>query len=86
MRKVQCKKLWRWTLKLRCRRCGKQETFYIDRKDSVPTHGINGWTLRVAFVAFNGMLLDKDTELCWRCTKDLREQGVISVKHYGIMT
>ena len=54
MKKVECKRIWTWTLKLRCRKCGKKETFYIQDKLDVPTHGINGWYL-------NG------TEICPLC-------------------
>ena len=43
MKKVECKKLWRWVLRLRCRKCGRRETFYIRDKSDVPTHEINAW-------------------------------------------
>lgn len=43
--KVECKKRWTWTLKLRCQKCGKKKTFYIRNKKDVPSHGINAWTV-----------------------------------------
>jgi hypothetical protein len=67
MRKVECKKLWRWVLKLRCRRCGKKETFYIGHRNDVPTYEINGWTFwRLTYP--NGMPHIRKTELCPICS------------------
>ena len=53
MRTVKCVQKWQWVLKLRCTKCGKKKTFYIQSKDDVPS-GINGWTI-------------SDKEICPSC-------------------
>ena len=69
MRTVVCKKVWRWTLKLRCRRCGRKETFYINGKRDVPSHGMNGWTLKDR----DG----NDTEMCALCMTKPRDGNTV---------
>lgn len=54
MRKVEAVKKFQWVLHLRCRKCGRKQTFEIAHEKDIPAHWFNGWFL-------------EDTELCPMC-------------------
>jgi len=64
MKRIVCRKVWRWALKLRCRNCGKRETFEIKNKEDVPTHWMNGWFVygtEVCSMCFRSLFQRKET-------------------------
>lgn len=69
MRKIETIRRPCYVARLRCRKCGKKQTFYLgfEKKDNpFPTHYWNGWYMN-------------NTEICPRCVRKLIKEELIDL-------